>query len=163
MESTPVASAECASTPTSINWTGIALFIVLAFGISWAIWLTLGALGVAFSTRAALGMFGPAVSCLLVRLIRREGFADAGVSSIGSWKRGIGRLYLAAYVVPLALLVIGLGIALLLGVQQWTLPEYLRSTYTSPLVFALINLRALTLVIPAVMLFTFGEEFGWRG
>lgn len=163
MESTSPGSAEQASAPTPISWTGIVLFIVLAFGISWAIWLTLGALGVAFGTRAALGMFGPAVACLLVRLVRREGFADAGVGSIGYWGRGLGRLYLAAYGVPLALLIIGLGIALLTGVQQWILPDYLRSTHTSPLAFALINLRALTLVIPTIMLFTFGEELGWRG
>jgi len=109
-----VIGAPAQAEPT-INWVSIAIFIVLAFGISWALWLTLGALGVAFGTRAVLGMFGPAVACLLVRLLRREGFSDAGLPVIGSGVRGIGRLYLAAYGVPLVLLVVGGGLALLLG------------------------------------------------
>gem|GEM_PF-6461442 len=45
------------STPT-MNWTGIVLFIVLTFGISWATWLGLRALGVPFVIRTASGMFG---------------------------------------------------------------------------------------------------------
>jgi membrane protease YdiL (CAAX protease family) len=141
----------------------IALFIILAFGFSWAIWLTLGALGVSFGTRAALGMFGPAITCLLVRLLRREGFSDAGLLVIGLGVRGGGRLYLAAYCVPIMLLVVGLALSLLLGIQHWQLPAYLQATHTSPLGLALICLRDLTLVIPTIMFFTFGEELGWRG
>ncbi len=70
------------STPT-VNWTGIVLFIVLAFGISWATWLGLRALEVPFVIRTASGMFGPAIAAILVRLIRREGFADAGLRLVG--------------------------------------------------------------------------------
>jgi uncharacterized protein len=162
-ESTPAAIGAPAQAAPTVNWVSIALFIVLAFGISWAFWLTLGALGVPFGTRAVLGMFGPAIACLLVRLLRREGFSDAGLPFIGPGARGIGRLYLAAYGVPLVLLVVGVGLALLLGVQQWQLPDYLHATHTSPLDFALICLRDVTLVIPTIMLFTFGEELGWRG
>lgn len=162
-ESTPdVIGAPAQAAPT-INWVNIAFFIILAFGISWATWLTLGALGVPFGTSAALGMFGPAIACLLVRLLRREGFSDAGLTLIGPGVRGGGLLYLAAYGVPLVLLVVGLALSVLLGIQQWTLPDYLHATHTSPLAFALICLRDLTLVIPTIMLFTFGEEFGWRG
>lgn len=162
-ESTPGVRRAPAQTAPTINWVSIAFFIILAFGISWAIWLTLGALAVPFGTRAVLGMFGPAIACLLVRLLRREGFSDAGLPVIGPGVRGGGRLYLAAYFVPIILLVVGLALSLLLGVQQWQLPDYLHATHTSPLVFALICLRDLTLIIPTIMLFTFGEEFGWRG
>jgi len=147
----------------TINCVGITLFIILAFGISWALWFTLASFRVPFSTRAALGMFGPAIACILVRLIRREGFSDAGLLFGGMGVRGLGRLYLAAYLVPIALLVIGLALALMLGIQQWILSEYLHATRTSPLVFALTSLKDMTLVIPGIMLFTFGEELGWRG
>lgn len=68
-------------------------------------------------------MFGPAIACLLVRLLRREGFSDAGLPFIGPGVRGIGRLYLAAYGVPLVLPVVGVGLALLLGVQQCFLKD----------------------------------------
>jgi len=162
-ERTPaVKGAPAHATPT-INWVGIAFFLILAFGISWSIWLTLGALTVPFGTRASLGMFGPAVACLLVRFCRREGFGDAGLAFIGPGVRCAGRLYLAAYFVPIMLLVGGLALSLLLGVQQWQLPGYLQATHTSPVGFALICLRDMTLVIPTVMLFAFGEELGWRG
>ncbi len=163
MESTPTTSVERDSVTTTINWAGIALFIVLAFGISWATWLILGALGIPFRTRTAIGMFGPAVACLLVRLIRREGFTDAGLSVFGPGVRGAGRLYLAAYFVPLALLIIGIGIALLAGVQLWILPDYLRALHLSLPIFVLISLSTLTLGVLTTMVFTFGEEFGWRG
>jgi len=61
-ESTPAAIGAPAQAAPTVNWVSIALFIVLAFGISWAFWLTLGALGVPFGTRAVLGMFGRAVA-----------------------------------------------------------------------------------------------------
>jgi hypothetical protein len=84
-ESTSAVRGTPAQAAPTINWVGIACFIVLAFGISWALWLTLGALGLPFGTRAVLGMFGPAVACLLVRLLLREGFGDAGLPLAKSW------------------------------------------------------------------------------
>ena len=62
------------SEKAAIDWTGIALFILLAFGISWVIWLGLAALGVSFTIRVSIGMFGPAIAATLVRLIRRGWF-----------------------------------------------------------------------------------------
>jgi uncharacterized protein len=108
-------------------------------------------------------MFGPAIACVLVRLIGHEGFSDAGLHPSPTGVRGIGRLYLAAYCVPLALLVIGLTLSLLLGIQQWILPDYLQATHTSPAAFVVICLNALTLGVMITMVFTFGEELGWRG
>src|SRR5947209_1588504 len=79
-----------------IDWVGIALFIVLAFGISWVIWLGLAAVGVSFTIRAAIGMFGPAIAATIVRLIRREGFADAGLRLAARARKGVVRIYIAA-------------------------------------------------------------------
>jgi CAAX protease family protein len=105
----------------------------------------------------------PPRKSLLVRLIGREGFSDAGLHPSPTAVRGIGRLYLAAYCVPLALLVLGLALSLLLGLQQWILPNYLQTTHTSPAVFGMICLNDLTLGVITTMPFTFGEELGWRG
>ena len=168
-----------------IHWTGIALFIVLAFGISWVIWLGLAAVGVSFTIRVAIGMFGPAIAATIVRLTRREGFADAGLRLAARGRKGVIRIYIAAYVIPPILIAVGIGLALLTGVQHWacnanlhaianTINAQLRSVGQSlPSGFsayqlALISLLsqtvlAFTLGILLNMIFTFGEEFGWRG
>ena len=93
--------AESSSPAPTVNWTGIALFTVLTFGISWTIWLGLRALGVPFPLRVSIGMFGPALAALLVRLLRREGFSDAGLRLVGPGRSGAFRIYLAAYLLSL--------------------------------------------------------------
>ena len=173
------------SAKAPIDWVGIALFIVLAFGISWVIWLGLAALGVLFTIRVAIGMFGPAIAATIVRLIRKDGFADAGLRLAARGRKGVFRIYIAAYVIPPVLFAAGIGLALLTGVQHWAFSENLHAmanTITTQLQsvgqslpsgfsayqLALISLLsqtvlAFTLGIPFNMIFTFGEEFGWRG
>jgi membrane protease YdiL (CAAX protease family) len=168
-----------------IDWIGIVLFILLAFGISWAIWLGLAAAGVSFTIRAAIGMFGPAIAATLVRLIRRDGFADAGLRLAARGRKGVIRIYIAAYVLPPILIAAGIVLALLTGIQHWALSDNLNSMAKAIVnqlqsagqslppglaanQLALISLLsqtvlAFTLAIPFNMIFTFGEEFGWRG
>ncbi|HEX6554634.1 MAG TPA: CPBP family intramembrane glutamic endopeptidase [Ktedonobacteraceae bacterium] len=178
----PAASSSPAPT---VNWTGIALFTVLAFGISWTIWLGLRALGVPFTLRVSIGMFGPALAALLVRLLRREGFSDAGLRLVGRGHTGVFRIYLAAYLIPPLLIAAGIVLALITGVQHWAFAEHLqasaraitdalaRSGQKLPSGYSaqqlalsgiLISIAlAFTLGIIFNMIFTFGEEFGWRG
>ncbi len=177
--------AEQRNLHSTVNWPGIALYIVLTFGISWSIWLVLRAIGVPFTIRAAIGMFGPALSALLVRLIRREGFADAGLRLVGRGHRGGWRMYLAAYIAMPLLIAAAIGFALLVGMQHWAFSENLHllangiaktlAAQGKPLPsglsadqLALISIisqtaLAFTLAILINMIFTFGEEFGWRG
>ena len=173
--------AEPGSTAATVKWASIALFILLAFAISWSIWLILGAIGVSFTVRAAIGMFGPAIAAVLVRLIRREGFADAGLRLTGRGRRGAWRMYPVAYLIIPLLLAAGIGFAWLSSVQHWALSENLHALgrllagqrkalpagYTPDqlAVTTIITQTALafTLIIPFNMIFTFGEEFGWRG
>ncbi len=79
--------APLTGTASHPNWVSIALYIVLAFGISWIIWIGLRAVGVAFIVRVSIGMFGPAIAATLVRLTRREGFADAGLRLTAKGRR----------------------------------------------------------------------------
>ncbi|HEY6406586.1 MAG TPA: CPBP family intramembrane glutamic endopeptidase, partial [Ktedonobacteraceae bacterium] len=162
------------------------LFIVLTFAISWSIWIGLRSLGVPLIIYASIGMFGPALAALLVRLIRREGFADAGLRLIGRGHKGAGRMYLAAYFIPPLLIAAGIALALLTGIQHWAFQENLQTAahaITKTLaqqgrqlpaggysaeqlaLFSIIlqTVLAFTLAIPINMIFTFGEEFGWRG
>ncbi len=173
------------STTEAVNWTGVVLYIILAFGLSWTTWLVLRAIGVPFVTRTALGMFGPAVAAILVRLIRREGFADAGLRLVGRGRQGAWRMYIAAYLVPPALIAASIGFVLLTGVQHWAYSENLHASARAiaaalakqgqplPAGFTADQLAQLNVTVSIVlaftlgilinMIFTFGEEFGWRG
>jgi len=184
-EATATNTAEPSRSASAVKWTSIALFLVLAFGISWSIFIGLRALGVPFGIRTPIGMFGPAIAAVLVRIIRHEGFADAGLRLTAPGRPGVWRMYLAAYLIMPLLIALGIGFALLTGVQHWAFSENLHAlsrlianTLTkqgkslpagySADQLALINIitqiaLAFTLGILINMIFTFGEEFGWRG
>jgi membrane protease YdiL (CAAX protease family) len=185
-EISPAHSTEPQTSTSTVNWTAVILFIALTFAISWTTWLGLRALGVPFTIRVSIGMFGPALAALLLRLMRHEGFADAGLRLVGRGRKGAGRMYLAAYLVPPILLAAGIGLALLTGLQHWAFQENLQTSarlITETLakqgqalppggysaeqlaLFSIIIQTALafTLAIPVNMIFAFGEEFGWRG
>jgi membrane protease YdiL (CAAX protease family) len=189
-QSSPVAPEAAAATSgastVSVRWSGVALFVVLAIAISSAIWLGLRAVGVSLAIYAPLGMFGPAIAATLVRgPLRHEGFADAGLRLVGrgqQYRHG-GWMYLAAYLVIPALIAAGIGLSLLIGYQHWTDPiqviqrmiaQQLGAAHQSPPPGAsLSQLATITLVSQLIlaftvgivinMIFTFGEEFGWRG
>ncbi len=159
----------------TVDWRGVAWYLLLAFAISWAIFFLKFA-GVPFLLRASIGMFGPAIACVLVRLLRREGFADAGLRLKGrefAGTRGTWRLYILAYVVPLLLLLAGFLLGVLFQVQYWDLPGHYQEfahllatqmrTPFVPLLFVVQILSALTLGVVVTMVATFGEELGWRG
>ncbi|MBO0783559.1 MAG: CPBP family intramembrane metalloprotease [Ktedonobacteraceae bacterium] len=168
-----------------VNWGGIGLFLLLAFVISWACFIGLRALGLPLPIYAAVGMFGPALAALLTRLIRREGFADAGLRLVGRGRRGGAWMYLAAYLVPPLLIAAGIGFVLLVGYQHWALNENMQKLGASlveslrkagqpvpngmtPEQLGWTSLLAQTAAAFTVALlinsvFTFGEEFGWRG
>ncbi|GHO70797.1 abortive infection protein [Ktedonobacter sp. SOSP1-52] len=177
----PIAPAS--SQPARVDWQGIGLFLLLTFGISWSLWLGLRAMGISFTIRAAIGMFGPALGALLTRLIRREGFADAGLGLRAKGQRGASWMYLAAYVVPPILIAASIGFVLLVGYEHWDLNQHLHTlanalqtrlgtralqlgmSTTQLATISLISqiVLAFTLGLPFNMIFTFGEEFGWRG
>jgi membrane protease YdiL (CAAX protease family) len=177
----PVKMSETTST---VRWGSVALFILFAFAISWAIWLGLAALGISFTVRTAIGMFGPALAAVLVRLIRHEGFGDAGLRLRARGRKGAWRMYVAAYLVPPIVIALGIGFVLLVGLQHWALPENMQAmgraitkalsstgqsqpkglTTQELVVIDIVAQTALafTFAILFNMIFTFGEEFGWR-
>ncbi len=165
-----------------LNWAGIALFLVLTFSISWALFLGLRALGVPFVIRSSAGMFGPALVALLTRVIRHEGFADAGLRLVGRDHKGGGWMYLAAYLIPPVLIAASIGFVLLTTYQHWDLARHISalgeallrqtrgripgsasSTQLGTVSLITQAVAAFSLGIVINMIFTFGEEFGWRG
>lgn len=172
-------------TVTTVRWGSVALFIFFAFTISWAIWLGLAAIGVSFTVRTAIGMFGPALSAVLVRLIRREGFGDAGLRLRARGRRGAWRMYVAAYLVPPIIIALSIGLVMLVGLQHWAFAEHMQKmggaitkalsstgkslpngfTTEELVVIDIVAQTALAFTFGILfnMIFTFGEEFGWRG
>lgn len=179
---TGIGAASAAIARGPVRWGSVALFLVLTFGGTWAIWGASMAAGIPLGVYALVGMFIPALMATVVRLVRHEGFADAGLRLGRRGQRGAWRYYLAAYLgVPLMLLV-GLGITLVVGYQHWNLaanidaaartiantpganlPSGMTAQQFAPLLILLEAISAFSLALPINMIATFGEEFGWRG
>lgn len=126
------------TTPTkqttgSVDWQGVAWFVALTFLITWGFWISTYFLKVPFTLRASIGMFVPALVCLLVRLIRREGFADAGLRLAGKGIHGAWKFYLAAYFVPTILIIVGVALAIVTGLQPYDLPPTFSIFSTAPI------------------------------
>lgn len=152
----------------STNSKGIVAYLVLAFGMAWIAWEIPLRLGVPlrsnlFQFLAVPGAFAPAIAAIIVRKwVTRESFADAGLRlNLHKW-----RYYLAAWLVPLAVVAFVTAVAPLLGLGQ---PDFsLRalgrdvpagaSHLILPLAVLLMSAHA---VIATPILW--GEEFGWRG
>lgn len=144
---------------------GVAVFLVLAFGMAWAVWEIPLRLGVPVQSgllqiAALIGAFAPAIAAIVVRKwVTREGFADAGLDlHPRQW-----RYYLLALLIPLAA---ALAIALAapaLGIAQ---PDVsMRSAQAlipggGNLAFTIPLLSVYSVLLTPVQ---WGEEFGWRG
>ncbi len=113
----------------------------------------------ALEVRASVGMFGPALACVIVTLVRREGFANAGLHLP---PRGVRRMWIAAYGIPFAAIAGATAISMLLGIQVWDRANGITAGW--PVwKFASALAGVLTVVVALTMISTFGEELGWRG
>jgi membrane protease YdiL (CAAX protease family) len=159
------------SQPGRVDFRGLAVFLLLTFGLTWTADFSMIARGVpiwAFLAVAAT-MWLPAISAYVVRRwMTHVGFRDAGLR-FGPWKP-----YLVVLVaVPL--------VTALIYLFSWRVgtarPDWSLSTYLAPLQSARVPkfLRSPTMFLsflfvatvsfaPVLNLFaTFGEEFGWTG
>jgi membrane protease YdiL (CAAX protease family) len=157
------------------GWRGIAAFLAIAYGLSWAAQVGLAVAvhsavnpdalgGGGFLAVAAALMWPPAVAAFVVRRWLEGGsFADAGL------RRGPGRYLLLGWLLP-PLLVLG---ALVLSLPIFPLDPEL-STLQSMLAGAGVDAPAGVVLVGQIVAgltvgtafncpFAFGEEFGWRG
>jgi membrane protease YdiL (CAAX protease family) len=143
----------------NVDWGGIVWYLG-AFLISWLLIIGLRP----FNSQAeTIGMFGPGLASVLVRLLRHEGFADAGLYLFASGTHRSWRWYVAAYGIPLVLLGSGMAASFLLGIQRWILPETARQLHLSPPQLTGVLIALPTVIVGLVTITTFGEELGWRG
>lgn len=141
------------------NAAGIFAFVVLAFAITWTINLGLRPY-LPLEARATLGMFGPALACVLVRVARKEGFDDAGLRLP---KAHVIRWILVAYAIPFTALKSSAVLSGNLGLQRWDLFAGMDRMNMSAPVFWAVLAGVLTVVVALTTIPTFGEELGWRG
>jgi CAAX protease family protein len=145
----------------SVAWRHVIGFVVLAYGLAWAIWAALlgptikvalqdGRTPEHFTATAAvtLGMYAPALAAVVMRLfVSKEGLRRA-LGPLPSLKIG-----LAAVLLPLALVLILVAIVTMINIGEPTPGKPMGSL-----------LAILTFVgVPIGTMLAFGEEFGWRG
>jgi membrane protease YdiL (CAAX protease family) len=164
----------------AIDRRGITAYILLTFGLTWAVDFYLLAQGVRFDqmpTWALLTvagtMFFPALSAFIVRRwITKEGFGDSGLR-FGSWRPylvillGVTLLFGLACTLSAALGVARFDPTLTSAMAQ--LQQLAATTgSTQPLpapgayLFGIL-VGSLTIAPVITALATFGEEFGWTG
>jgi len=155
---------------------GIAVYLVITFGLAWAFWCIPLPLGLTlrspFYTFVLVpGAFAPAIAAIIVRKwVTCEGFVDAGLrlNFRASWP-----YYLVAWLLPLAVvaIIVILGAVLRLNQPDFSLERCFGAIAPgkqNPLLSIPRGLRLpivavqgmVTAVVATPLLW--GEEFGWR-
>lgn len=145
-----------------LTTTGVLTFLLITFGLAW------GAILVAHlvldmslvDPLVQLPMaFSPAIAAVIVRKwVTREGFHDAGLRPR---LRTAGFYYLLAWIGPVLVLAVTIGLAVALGLYR---PDFspLRQVIPGMELPEPVGLL-LVLAVPVLLLPAFwGEEFGWR-
>ncbi|MFP4644845.1 MAG: CPBP family intramembrane glutamic endopeptidase [Spirochaetales bacterium] len=159
----------------------VALFLGLAFGISWLSALSLYLMGVEYGSPMSLigiavfFMWAPAAAAVAVQLAYREPIRRGCLLRIGRI-----RVLLVAWLLPTVVFALTLGIALLLPRVRWT-RDYARfleemGLDSETIAQSIAQLEAIPVPTPLFFifqalvagltinaLFAFGEELGWRG
>lgn len=170
-----------------VEWKRVLIYLAFAFGIAWAWALVLALNGglehspviipftnytLAFFVLAFGYMFAPALAHVLTRLVTREGWNSLFLRP--RLKRG-WLYWLAAWFLPGLLTVIGAAVFFLVMPQFFDpemklFTEQVNAAAGSTPIPMSMQVLALIQFIQAILLspflngiFTFGEEFGWRG
>lgn len=156
----------------SLSW-----FLTITFLFSWTLFLAPLALGSMDPTTKqlatgglwAVGMWGPGIAAIIVTLlIARKPFGSLRLNTLGP-----KRFYLWAWLLPIALVIFGSLVTLLLNMAKLDLSfTMIRDAMESAagggevpagiIVASQVSI-AFTLAPVFNMLFTMGEELGWRG
>ena len=140
---------------TTVHWRAASIFFVLAFLITWAVWLP-RALGAEWAKELGrVWTYGPAMAAVIAALVTRgrPGLRELG-ARIVRWRIGIA-WYAVVILGPMVMALVESGISLVLIGGSWE--ERLPVVFTDPLGTSLLLLFILTLTDGL------GEEVGWRG
>jgi uncharacterized protein len=158
-----IARSGSAGSATKVAWRHVAAFVVLAYGIAWAVWgpvmadawhaIATGSTPSSYLAPgvAVVGMFAPAIAALIMRLwVSKEGLRG----SLGPI-RGKLRWYAIAILGPALFVTAVVAIGNATGISELTLGV------DKPLVAVWLTLLLINTPISAIL--TLGEEYGWRG
>jgi uncharacterized protein len=147
---------------TRVAWRDVAAFVLLAYGIAWAVWgPVMGDAWHAVATGrtpssylapsfAVAGMFAPAIAAVIMRLwVSKEGLRG----SLGPIRDKLS-WYAVAIVGPALFVTATVAIGSAAGISELTLGD-------KPLLVVWLTLLLINTPISAVL--TLGEEYGWRG
>jgi uncharacterized protein len=140
---------------TTVHWRAASIFFVLAFLITWAVWLP-RAWGAEWAKELGRAWtYGPAMAAVVASLFTggRSGLRELG-ARIVRWRIGIG-WYAVVILGPMVMALVESGINLVLIGGSWG--ERLPTVFTDPLGTSFLLLFILTLTDGL------GEEVGWRG
>jgi membrane protease YdiL (CAAX protease family) len=149
----------------------IGIYLAFAFGIAWAAGIAVYFLGgitapASVALMATVYMWAPALGNLLTRWITREGLQNIGLKA--NFRRG-WPLWIAAWVLPALLTILGLVIYFLILPQYYDpnltmLRKAIGGLAIDPWAVVALQIVQAILLAPIINgISTFGEEFGWRG
>ncbi len=153
----------------------ILLFILFAFAVAWALFLTIPLAGLqtsgSFAAVALLtcAMFAPALASILTRLVTKEGFKDMWL--LPRFKGNI-KTYLLVFFGPTVMILLSSVLYFVLFPASFdrnltTLTSMLQTSGAGAMPAQLmlaISLAQMILIGPVINLLpTMGEELGWRG
>lgn len=150
-----------------IKWNSVAVFLLIAFGISWAVWIASDRLNLPWWT-GLVASWGPGIAALLIRgPLLREGFRDSGILRVGSGP-GARRAYLVAFLLTACAVIGSTATGLLIGAFELEWSPW-RAMISPDVVvrfvsahFGLVGLLVSFVVVPLLPAFELGEEIGWR-
>ena len=163
---------ELKSVATTLEWRGIGTFLLVTFGLTWAVWAVVYLLGGAenlplFTVGSLLAMWCPGIAAIICsRYVTPMSKRDLGL------QRGYLERYVSIYFFVFLFLIAAMGLSVGLGFQEVNATlEPLSSEiadqqypFNDPILAVFISIvLSFTLAALFNSVFALGEELGWRG
>ena len=163
---------ELKSVATTLEWRGIGTFLLVTFGLTWAVWAVVYLLGGAenlplLTVGSLVAMWCPGIAAIICsRYITPMSKRDLGL------QRGYLERYVSIYFFVFLFLIAAMGLSVGLGFQEVNATlEPLSSEiadqqypFNDPILAVFISIiSSFTLAALFNSMFALGEELGWRG
>ena len=163
---------ELKSVATTLEWRGIGTFLLVTFGLTWAVWAVVYLLGGAenlplFTVGSLVAMWCPGIAAIICsRYVTPMSKRDLGL------QRGYLERYVSIYFFVFLFLIAAMGLSVGLGFQEVNATlEPLSSEiadqqypFNDPILAVFISIvLSFTLAALFNSVFALGEELGWRG